>query len=34
VNAIKAIREMGKLGNKNAYEFADLWKGFAAGNAR
>jgi hypothetical protein len=30
---IKAIRVIGKLGNKNAYEFADLWKGFAAGNA-
>jgi hypothetical protein len=34
VNAIKAIRVIRKLGNKNAYEFADLWKGFAAGNAR
>ena len=34
VNAIKAIRVVRKLGNKNAYEFADLWKGFAAGNAR
>ena len=34
MNAIKAIRVIGRLGNKNAYEFADLWKGYAAGNAR
>jgi hypothetical protein len=34
VNAIKAIRVIGKLGNKNAYELADLSNGFAAGSAR